>query len=315
MLCNIGPGDEVILPSFTFVSTANAFALRGARLCFTGIDPGTMNLDPVCVEAAITERTKAIVLVHYGGVSCDLSAFRKIAEKNRLYLIEDAAHCMDAYYESTHLGTVGHLGTISFHRTKNIHCREGGALIINDPELVSRAIAIRDNGTNREDFLNGKVSHYEWIDIGSNYRLNELPAAFLWVQLQKTREVTTRLLDHWNHYYKALEPLQLAGRLELARIPNYAKHNAHLFFIKCRGTAERKNLTSFLKARNIDSHFHYIPLHSSPAGQRFGYFSGGASATVLESGRLLRLPLYYELRAEQRTKVIEAIFEFFESNE
>ena len=313
ILCDIQPDDEVILPSFTFVSTANAFALRGARLCFVDVDPKTMNIDPACVEAAINPKTKVIVVIHYGGVSCDLAALRDIADRHGVFLIEDAAHGIGASFNDSHLGTYGHLGTFSFHRTKNINCREGGALLVNDPALVARAHVIRDKGTNRDEFAKGKVAHYEWVDLGSNFMMNELSAAFLWSQLLKTSEVTDKLVSHWNAYYRELTPLAREHKIELARVPDYARHNAHLFFIKCRSHHERTELTQFLKGKKIEAFFHYIPLHRAPAGKKYGYFSGSDRFTVEESERLLRLPLYFELTAEQRTRVVEALFEFYQS--
>ncbi|MBK8490024.1 MAG: dTDP-4-amino-4,6-dideoxygalactose transaminase [Saprospirales bacterium] len=311
LLCNIGPGDEVILPSFTFVSTANAFALRGARLCFVDIDPHTMNIDPVRVEAAITPQTKAIVVVHYGGVSCNIAALRQLADRFNIFLIEDAAHCINAYCEEAHLGTFGHLGSFSFHKTKNINSREGGALVVNDPALMDRAAIIRDNGTNREAFFSGKVSHYEWVDIGSNYHMTELSAAFLWPQLKNAKEVTRKLLVHWNAYYEALLPLWEENKIELCAVPPYARHNAHLSFIKCRDLEERTALIAFLKDRGIDAFFHYIPLHNTPAGKRYGYFAGSDQHTTFESERLLRLPLYYELKKSQRKRVVKVLYEFY----
>ncbi len=312
ILCNIGPGDEVILPSFTFVSTANAFALRGARLCFVDIDPKTMNIDPACVEAAINPRTKAIVVIHYGGVSCDLAALKEIADRHKIFLVEDAAHGIDAGFNDSHLGTYGHLGTFSFHRTKNINCREGGALLVNDPELSDRASIIRDKGTNRDEFAKGKVAHYEWVDLGSNFMMNELSAAFLWSQLLKTTEVTQKLVNHWDAYYRDLKQLEEERKIELVRIPAYARHNAHLFFIKCRDHKERSDLTEFLKERKIEAFFHYIPLHRAPAGRQYGYFAGTDRFTVEESERLLRLPLYFELSDGQRDRVVQALYEFYQ---
>lgn len=313
LLCDIGPGDEVILPSFTFVSTANAFALRGARLCFVDIDPKTMNIDPALIEPAITPNTKAIVVVHYGGVSCQMAVLQQLAERYNLYLIEDAAHGIFAFYNKSHLGTMGHLGALSFHETKNIHCNEGGALLVNDPVLAERAAIIREMGTNREAFFSGNVDHYEWVDIGSKYHLNELSAAFLWPQLKQLKRVTKKITTHWKAYYEALLPLQDEKKIELCEVPSYAHPNAHLFFLKCKDHQERTNLIAFLKAKGIAAYFHYVPLHRTPAGKRYGYFAGTDRFTTFDSERLLRLPLFFKLKKSHRIRVVKALYEFYDS--
>lgn len=311
LLCGLGPGDEVIMPSFTFVSTANAFALRGARLCFVDVDPTTMNMAPDCVEAAINPKTKAIVAMHYGGVACDMAALKSLSERHNLYLIEDAAHCIDARIEGRHLGTLGHLGTLSFHQTKNIHCGEGGALLVNDPELEERASVILEKGTNRAAFSRGKTAFYEWVDLGSSYQMNEVTAAFLWAQIQHISEVSAERLVLWNRYQTLLEPILEKKGIKFALIPSFARQNAHVFYLKCQSGEERDRLSQFLKEQSIVAHFHYLPLHLSPAGKRFGYFSGEDRYTLTGSRRLLRLPLYAGLSERDQMRVIEAVAGFY----
>lgn len=305
LLCNIKPGDEVIMSSFTFVSSANAFVLRGAKIVFVDIDPVTMNIDENLIESAITPKTKAILVMHYAGVSCAMDQIMAIAKDNDLFVIEDAAQCIDAYYHQKHLGTIGHLGAFSFHATKNIHCGEGGALLVNDERLINRAEVIREKGTNRKLFTKGKVDKYTWVDIGSSYLLSELSAAFLYAQLQKTKEVTQRRMHFWEIYKKEL------AFLNPITIKEELKHNAHIFYIKCNNKGQRSSLIKHLKSKSIKSAFHYVPLHSSPAGKLFGRFHGEDKYTTKESERLLRLPLYYDLKGIN--KVIDSVKHFFQS--
>lgn len=311
LLLDIEAGDEVIMPSFTFVSTATAFVLRGARIVFADIDPATMNISPGAIEAAISPRTKAIVVMHYAGIGCEMAPIMALAEQYGLAVVEDAAHCPGAYYQGRHLGTFGKLGSFSFHDTKNIHCGEGGALIINDEIYLQRAGILREKGTNRKQFLQGMIDRYTWVDIGSSYAPGELKAAFLYAQVSELEAVNRHRLALWNRYREWLEPLQTQGILELPFVPDSCTHNAHLFYIKCRDKAERSSLITFLKARGIGSAFHYIPLHSSPAGQKFGFFHGEDRFTTRESERLLRLPLYYDLGLEEVEEVVAGVREFY----
>ncbi|MEM1217277.1 MAG: dTDP-4-amino-4,6-dideoxygalactose transaminase [Bacteroidota bacterium] len=311
LLLDIQPGDEVILPSYTFVSTGNAFALRGARLIFVDLDPATMNIAPQAIAEAISPKTKAIVLMHYGGVACDMEAIMAISEEYGIPVIEDAAHCLDAYFQRRHLGSFGPLGTLSFHQTKNIHCGEGGALLINHKEWIERAQIVREKGTNRKAFQEGRVQAYTWVDIGSSQLLGELPAAFLQGQLQAADQVLEQRLLRWNKYQSAFTPLEQKERIELVRIPREASPNGHLFYLKCQDKKERGALTRFLKERQIQAYFHYLPLHQSIAGQRYGTFRGSDQYTTKDSERLLRLPLYTTLKPEEQTRVIEAVFDFY----
>lgn len=303
LLCNIQPGDEVIMSSFTFVSSANAFVLRGAKIVFVDIRPDTMNIDEQKIEAAITDKTKAILVMHYAGVACAMNEIMEIADRYHLFVIEDAAQCIDAYYHEQHLGTIGHLGAFSFHSTKNIHCGEGGALLINDKKLIERAEIIREKGTNRKSFLRGEVDKYSWVDIGSSYLMSELNAAFLYAQLLKIKEVTQKRLAIWEQYFKALDGLGF----EINKTAY--QHNGHLFFIKTKNKEERSRLIRSLKSKLINTAFHYVPLHSSKAGKRLGQFHGQDKFTTKESERLLRLPLYYDL--EEGSVIVEFINQFY----
>ena len=289
LLCDIQPGDEVIMPSFTFVSSANAFALRGAKIVFVDIRPDTMNINENLIEAAITKKTKAILLMHYAGVTCAMNEIMAIAKKHQLFVIEDAAQCIDAHYHEKHLGTIGHLGTFSFHSTKNIHCGEGGALLINDKRLIERAEIIREKGTNRKSFLRGEVDKYSWVDIGSSYLMSELNAAFLYAQLLKVKEVTRKRMELWNTYF------QHFSKTDMETMNIVSGHNGHIFYLKCKNKEERTELIQFLKNNQINSVFHYVPLHSSLAGEKAGIFYGNDIHTTRESEKLLRLPLYYDL--------------------
>lgn len=312
LLCNIGPGDEVIMPSFTFVSTANAFVLRGARVVYVDIDPQTLNIAPKAVEAAITENTRAVVVMHYAGIACDMDAFVRICQEQQLYLIEDAAHGIDAYYKEQQLGTFGHLGALSFHHTKNVHCGEGGALLINDPKLQARAQVIRDKGTNRQDFLEGRVEEYTWVDLGSSYLLNEISAAFLSAQLEQLPQITAKRLECWQRYADGLAPLAEKGLLQLPFVPEGCRHNGHLFYILVNHAIMRPALMGFLAEKGVDAYFHYLPLHLSKAGRKTGRFFGTDVHTTEQSARLLRLPLYVGLELELIDQIVEWILAFYE---
>ena len=313
LLCDIQQGDEVVMPSFTFVSTANPFVLRGARVVFADIDPRTMNIDPDCVEAAITEKTKALVCTHYGGVAADLEKCMSLAEKHGLLVVEDAAHGIGATWQGRHLGTIGHLGALSFHSTKNIHCAEGGALLVNDPSLVERAHWLRDKGTNRSQFMSGQVDQYTWVDVGSSFTLAELNAAFLSAQLQDLATVNAQRLQIWQLYHEQLAALAEAGCIELARLPDHTGHNAHVFFIKCQNRSERTALTRYLSARGVEALFHYVPLHTAPAGMRYGRFSGQDLYSTADSERLLRLPVYPGLADAAVRRIAELVHSFYAS--
>lgn len=312
ILINIKPGDEVIMPSYTFVSTANAFVLRGAKIVFVDIRPDNMNIDESKIEKAITEKTRAIVPVHYSGVSCEMDKIMKIAELYKLWVIEDAAQGIMSKYKEKFLGTIGHLGAYSFHETKNITSGgEGGLLIINDERFIERAEIIREKGTNRSQFFRGMVDKYTWVDIGSSYLMNEISAAYLWGQLEKINEIIKNRLKTWNFYYKNLKKLENDGLIELPRIPNNCIHNGHMFYIKTKNLDERQKLINFLKEKGILSVFHYIPLHSSPAGKKFGRFHGKDEYTTKESERIIRLPLYYGIKQEELSFIISNIFKFY----
>lgn len=310
LLTEITTGDEVIMPSYTFVSTANAFAIRGASIRFVDIQPETMNIDPVQIEAAITERTKAIVVVHYAGVACDMDAIMEIAHRYNLWVIEDAAQALCCTYKGKPLGTIGHFGTFSFHDTKNYICGEGGALIINDPTAIEPAEIIQEKGTNRKQFKKGLVDKYTWRDVGSSFLLSDLNAAYLSVQLEHAETITQDRLATWQQYKQALEGME---QIELPSIPEDCQHNAHMFFIKAKDEAERDGLMEFLKNKDIMAVTHYVPLHSSYAGKKFGKFVGTDHYTTTESERLLRLPLYYGIGEEAVDHVVQSIYTYYQS--
>ncbi|MFD1173547.1 dTDP-4-amino-4,6-dideoxygalactose transaminase [Oceanobacillus picturae] len=312
ILAEVGPDDEVIMPSYTFVSTANAFALRGAAIRFVDIDPTTMNIDPVAVEAAITDKTKAIVVVHYAGVACDMDRILQIAEEHGIFLIEDAAQGLMSTYKGKALGTIGHMGTISFHETKNYTCGEGGALLLNDPQLIERAEILQEKGTNRSQFIRGQVDKYTWRDVGSSYLLSELNAAYLSVQLDHAEEINEQRLARWEDYNQVLKPLMEDGKIVLPHIPDEHVHNAHMFYIKADSEATRNELMDYLRDQEIMAVSHYVPLHSSVAGKKYGKFIGEDTYTTAESAKLLRLPLYYGLKEEDVAYVVKAIQQFFD---
>ena len=311
ILTYIKPGDEVIMPSYTFVSTADAFVLRGAKAVFVDIRPDTMNIDETLIEDAITEKTRAIVPVHYAGVSCEMDTICDIAKRHNLYVIEDAAQGVMATYKSRPLGTIGDYGCYSFHETKNLSMGEGGALLIKDKANILRAEIVREKGTNRSQFFRGEIDKYTWMDAGSSYLPSELNAAYLWAQLEDAQKIYDDRMRSWNLYYEQLKPLADEGRIELPVIPEGCVHNAHMFYIKTKDLEERSDLIFFLKGKQINGVFHYIPLHSSPAGKRLGVFHGEDKYTTKESERILRLPLYYGLNEDQVKMVTDSIYEYF----
>jgi len=311
LLCNIKEGDEIIAPSYTFVSTVNAFVLRGAKIVFVDIRPDTMNLDENLIEDAITEKTKAIVPVHYAGVACEMDKIMDIAKKHNLYVIEDAAQGVMSTYKGKTLGTIGDFGTYSFHETKNYSMGEGGALLIQNENFTDRAEIIREKGTNRSLFFRGEVDKYSWVDMGSSYLPSELNAAYLYAQLEEANKINDNRLASWNLYNKNLQALKKEGFIELPFIPKECVHNAHMFYIKCKNIDERTDLIKHLKQNEIASVFHYIPLHSAKAGEKFGRFNGEDKYTTIESERLLRLPLYYNIKEEDILKVTKAIISFY----
>lgn len=307
ILADIQPGDEVIMPSFTFVSTANAFVLRGGVPVFVDIRPDTLNLDETKIEAAITPRTRAVVPVHYAGVACEMDAIMDIAELHNLLVIEDAAQGILATYGGRALGSIGHLGTLSFHETKNIISGEGGALLIRDTALAERAEIIREKGTNRSKFFRGHLDKYTWTDIGSSYLPGEITAAFLWAQMQEADAITARRLAIWSRYHAALESLEQTGRIRRPIVPSIRDHNAHIYYILLRDLADRTKFIDEMTRHQINCVFHYVPLHSSPAGKRFGRPHGSLNMTNLLSERLVRLPMFFELSAALQDRVVEVM--------
>ena len=311
LLCELQPGDEVILPSFTFSSTANAFAIYGAKLVFVDIRPDTMNIDETKIEAAITDRTRVIVAMHYAGVACEMDAIMDIARRHKLLVIEDAAQAVMSSYKGRPLGTIGDVGCYSFHETKNYSMGEGGAILINAPQYVERAEILREKGTDRARFFRGQVDKYTWVDLGDSFLPSELNAAYLWAQLEMADEINDDRLKSWNRYNEAFADLKAKGLVELPFIPEGCAHNAHMFYLKCRDLTERTAFIQFLKERDILAVFHYVPLHSAPAGLRFGRFEGEDKYTTAESDRLVRLPLYYGLTDEDQARVIKAVRDFY----
>ena len=306
ILCDIRPGDEFIVPSFTFTSTANAFVLRGGKPVFVDIRPDTMNIDETKIEAAITPKTRVIVPVHYAGVGCDMEKIMDIAGRHGLLVVEDAAQGVCATRNGRHLGTIGHLGCYSFHETKNFICGEGGALAVNDGRFLERAEIIREKGTNRSQFFRGMVDKYTWVDIGSSFLPGELVAAFLYAQLEEAEKITAKRMAIWSAYHRSLEPLEKAGVLRRPVIPPGCAHNAHMYYILLKDAAERARLIAYLKANDVQAVFHYVPLHSSPMGKAL---AGDVRLPVTEeyADRLLRLPCYYELEPAQIDRVTSLI--------
>lgn len=311
ILADIKEGDEVIAPSFTFVSSVNPFVLRGAKIVFVDINPKTMNIDENFIEAAITEKTKVIVPVHYAGVACEMDKIMEIAKKYNLIVVEDAAQGVMSEYKGKALGTIGEYGCFSFHETKNYSMGEGGALLIRDRENIEKAEIIREKGTNRSRFFRGQVDKYTWVDMGSSYLPSELNAAYLYAQLENTQLIYDDRMNSWNRYRKGLQELEKKGLIELPYIPENCKHNAHMFYIKCKDLEERTKLIDYLKQNGIYAVFHYIPLHSAEAGLKYGRFHGEDKYTTKESERLVRLPLYYGLKEEEVKLVIDKVKEFY----
>ena len=312
-LTGIQPGEEVIMPSYTFVSTADAFVLRGARVAFVDIRPDTMNIDENLIEAAINEKTRAIAPIHYAGVGAEMDTIMEIAKKYNLKVVEDAAQGVNAYYKGKALGTIADFGCFSFHETKNYIMGEGGALLFQDDEVLEKAEVLREKGTDRSKFFRGQVDKYTWVDFGSSYLPSELNAAYLYAQLESCDKIDERRFSVWNYYNENLKDLADKGIIEVPFIPEYTKHNAHMYYIKAKDIAERTQLISFMREREIYSAFHYVPLHSAAAGKKFGYFVGEDKYTTKESERLTRLPMYYDLTIEDATKVVEAIHDFYKT--
>lgn len=311
ILCDVGPGDEVIMPSFTFSSSANAFALRGATVVFVDVEPRTMNMDIDCLRAAITPRTKVIVPVHYAGICCDMDAIQAIAREHGLLVVEDAAQAVDSTWKGQPAGTLSDIGCFSFHETKNFSMGEGGAALINNPRFIERAEIVREKGTDRSRFFRGQVDKYTWVDLGSSILPSELNAAYLLSQLENHAMITANRMARWQQYDAGLLQLVKSGALETPMVPEGCSHNAHMYYIKCRDIGERTELTSFLKSRDILAVFHYIPLHSAAAGLKLSRFHGEDRYTTRESERLLRLPLYYGLTETDCQSVIDAVMDFY----
>ncbi|EPY2277507.1 dTDP-4-amino-4,6-dideoxygalactose transaminase [Clostridium sporogenes] len=311
ILCDIKEGDEIIMPSYTFVSTADAFVLRGAKIVFVDIRPDTMNIAEDLIESAITNKTKVIVPVHYAGISCEMDKIMNIAQKYGLFVVEDGAQGVMAQYKGRALGSIGDFGCYSFHETKNYSMGEGGAILINNDKFIDRAEIIREKGTNRSKFFRGQIDKYTWVDLGSSYLPSEINAAYLYAQLEEADKINNKRLELWNTYYHQLKQLQNKGIITLPYVPEECKHNAHMFYIKTKDLQERTKLINYLKNNNILSVFHYIPLHSSPAGLKFGRFNGEDKYTTKESERLLRLPLFYDLDIDSVKEICEKIYEFY----
>ncbi len=312
LLLAIQPGDEVIMPSYTFVSTANAFVLRGATAVFVDIRPDTMNMDETLIEEAVTKRTKAIAPVHYAGVGCEMDTIMDIAARHHLKVVEDAAQGIMADYKGKPLGTFGEFGCFSFHETKNFSMGEGGALLIRDEKDILNAEIFREKGTDRSQYFRGQVDKYRWQNYGSSYLPSDMNAAYLYAQLELAQEITQARLDRWQEYWEQLTPLAQAGKIELPYIPSYCTHNAHMFYIKTKDMEERSRLIAYLKEKDILSVFHYVPLHSAPAGIRFGRFHGEDRYTTKESERILRLPMFYTLTADQVEYITDQVKAFYD---
>jgi len=311
LLCDVREGDEVILPSFTFVSTANAFYLRGARLVFVDIRPDTLNMDETKITDLITERTKVIVPVHYAGVGCEMGKIMDIARERNILVVEDAAQAVNATYKDKFLGTIGDIGTYSFHETKNFICGEGGAIAVNNEQFIERAEIIREKGTDRSKFFRGEIDKYSWVDVGSSYLPSDLLAAFLYAQLENMEKINKRRDQHFNYYYKALMPLVNEGKIRLPCISSECQSNCHLFYIVLEDEKTRNGLIDYLKERGILAVFHYLSLHLSPIGRKMGYKEGMLPITESICGRLLRLPFYYEITQQEQKEVVSTITDFF----
>ncbi|WP_037217809.1 dTDP-4-amino-4,6-dideoxygalactose transaminase [Rhizobium sp. IBUN] len=307
LLLNISPGDEIIMPSYTFVSTANAFVLRGGVPVFVDIRSDTLNIDESLLEGAITPRTKAIVVVHYAGVACEMDTIMSIAKRHRLKIVEDAAQGVRAFYKGRALGGIGDLGAFSFHETKNVISGEGGALLVNDPDYLQRAEIIREKGTDRSRFFRGQVDKYTWQEVGSSFLPGELIAAFLWAQLEETEKITRERLVSWQRYHDLLAPLEESGFIRRPIVPDECQHNGHIYYVLLNSDIERGKLLAKFRSLNIGVLFHYVPLHSSPAGLRYGRVHGGMAVTDEQSARLVRLPLWIGLTAAQQDNVVEIL--------
>lgn len=314
LLCDLKKGDEVILPSYTFVSTADAFVLRGAKAVFVDVRPDTMNIDENLIEAAITEKTKAIFVVHYAGVACEMDTIMDIAGRYNLKVVEDAAQAIMCTYKGKPLGTFGDFGCFSFHETKNFSMGEGGALLIRDEKDILRAEIFREKGTDRSQFFRGQVDKYRWQDFGSSYLPSDMNAAYLYAQLELAEEITKARIDRWEQYWELLTPLAQQGRIELPYIPKECVHNAHMFYIKTKDMEERSRLIAYLKEKEILSVFHYVPLHSAPAGKKYGRFHGEDVYTTKESERILRLPMFYRLTADETEYIADQVKAFYAAN-
>lgn len=311
LLADIKAGDEVIMPSYTFVSTADAFVLRGAKAVFVDIRPDTMNIDEKLIEEAITEKTRAIVPVHYAGVSCEMDTIMQIAKKYNLFVIEDAAQGMMSSYKGKALGTIGDFGCYSFHETKNYSMGEGGSLFINDAKYIEQAEIIREKGTNRSKFFRGQIDKYTWVDAGSSYLPSDLNAAYLWAQMEAADDIYHDRMESWKLYESLLKELEEQEKIELPKVPDHCIHNAHMFYIKVKDIEERSRLIQYLKEQGVNAVFHYIPLHTSPAGEKYGRFSGEDRYTTKESERILRLPMYYGLKESDIEYIVSCLKKFW----
>ena len=313
LLIDIKPGDEVIMPAYTFVSTANAFVLRGAKVVFVDIRPDTMNIDENLIEDAITEKTRAIVPVHYAGVGCEMDTIMDIAKRHKLKVVEDAAQGVMAKYKDKFLGTIGDIGCYSFHETKNYSMGEGGAVVFKDNVYTDAAEIIREKGTNRNQFFRGQVDKYTWVEYGSSYLPSDINAAYLWAELEQADEINNDRLSTWHFYNDNLKELEDKGNIQRPFVPEECTHNAHMYYIKTRDLEERTKLIKFLRENGVEAVFHYVPLHTTPAGLKYGRFHGEDIYTTKESERLLRLPMYYGLKQEDKEKVVEMIKKFYKS--
>lgn len=311
LLCDLQPEDEVILPSYTFSSTATAAVLAGAKLVFVDVRPDTMNIDEAKIEQAITDKTKVIIAMHYAGVACAMDEIMDIARRHNLMVVEDAAQGVMSTYKGKALGTIGDFGCYSFHETKNYSMGEGGALVINNPAYNERAEILREKGTNRAKFFRGQVDKYTWVDFGDSYLPSELNAAYLWAQLEKADEINNNRLASWNYYREQLQSLADAGEIELPTVPSECVHNAHMFYVKCKSLEERTALIAHMRENGVQCVFHYVPLHSAPAGKKFGRFFGADQFTTKESERLVRLPMYYGLTEDNRKNVVQTFLKFY----
>ena len=311
LLSDIQPGDEVIMTAYTFVSTANAFVLRGAKVVFVDIRPDTMNIDEKLIESAITDKTKAIVPVHYAGIGCEMDTIMDIAKRHNLKVIEDAAQGVMAKYKDKYLGTIGDIGCYSFHETKNYSMGEGGAVVFKNDDYTELAEIIREKGTNRSKFFRGQVDKYTWVEYGSSYLPSDINAAYLWAELEKADEINNNRLESWNFYNESLKELEDKGDIERPFIPKECTHNAHMYYIKVKDLEERTKLIKYLKENDVQAVFHYVPLHTAPAGKKYGRFHGEDKYTTKESERLLRLPMYYGLKQEDKEKVVDLVKKFY----